>query len=181
MRILALALVCCMVGPAAAEVLDSSPAGFTVRSTVTIQASPDDVYRQLIRIGDWWDSHHTYSGDAHNLSIEEKAGGCFCEKLPGGGGVRHLEVLFVQPGKVLRMGGGLGPLQGMAAGGTMTIKLSPDGSGTKLEALYAVFGYLPASMNTLAAPVDSVLTGQFVRIKNLMERGDPAKNETEKK
>jgi hypothetical protein len=35
-------------------------------------------------------------------------------------------------------------------------------------------------MNTLAAPVDSVLTGQFVRLKNSVERGDPAKNEGEK-
>ncbi len=93
--------------------------------------------------------------------------------------MRHLEVLFVAPGKVLRMGGGLGPLQGIAASGSMTIKLSPADGGTKL-ATYAVAGYLPAGMNTLAAPVDSVFTNQFVRLKNYIERGDPAKNESEK-
>ena len=65
-------------GLAAAEVADSSAGGFTVKTTFTIQASPDEVYRRLIHIGDWWDSEHTYSGDAHNMTIEERAGGCFC-------------------------------------------------------------------------------------------------------
>ncbi|HEX3352259.1 MAG TPA: hypothetical protein VHS34_05515 [Terriglobales bacterium] len=163
-----------------AEVVDSSPGGFTTKAVVAIQASPDAVYRQLIHIGDWWDSEHTFSHDAHNLSIEERAGGCFCEKLPNRGSVRHLEVLFVAPGKILRLGGGLGPLQGIATSGSMTIQLSPSPNGTKLEATYAVGGYLPAGMNTLATPVDSVLAAQFIRLKNYIERGDPAKNETEK-
>jgi len=181
-RTIVLAIVTCIAGAglAGAEVIDSSAGGFTVKTTLSIQASPDEVYRRLIHIGDWWDSEHTFSGDAHNLSIEEKAGGCFCEKLPNGGSVRHLEVLFLEPGKTLRMGGGLGPLQGIAASGSMTIKLSPAGAGTKLETTYAVAGYLPSGMNTLAAPVDSVLTSQFTRLKNCVERGDPAKNESEK-
>jgi hypothetical protein len=38
-----------------------------------------------------------------------------------------------------------------------------------------VTGYLPAGMNTWAAPVDSVLTEQVTRLKNYVERGDPAK------
>lgn len=78
------------------------------------------------------------------------------------------------------MGGGLGPLQGIAASGSMTIQLSPAGGGTKLDVTYAVAGYLASGMNTLAAPVDSVLTSQFTRLKNYVERGDPAKNEAEK-
>lgn len=179
-KILLALIFCGAAAVAAAEVSDSSPGGFTVKTTFTIQASPAEVYRRLIHIGDWWDSAHTYSGDAHNMTIEEKAGGCFCEKLANGGSVRHLEVLFVAPGKTLRMGGGLGPLQGIASSGSMTIKLSPADGGTKLEMTYAVAGYLPSGMNTLAEPVDSVLTGQFTRLKNLSERGDPAKSEAEK-
>lgn len=181
-KILLALIFCCVAaaGVAAAEVADSAAGGFTVKTTFTIQASPEEVYRRLIHIGDWWDSAHTYSGDAHNMTIEEKAGGCFCEKLANGGSVRHLEVLFVAPGKTLRMGGGLGPLQGIASSGSMTIKLSPADGGTKLEMTYAVAGYLPSGMNTLAEPVDSVLTGQFTRLKNLSERGDPAKSEAEK-
>jgi len=56
----------------------------------------------------------------------------------------------------------------------MDIQLSPAEGGTKLEVTYAVTGYLPAGMNTWAAPVDSILTEQFMRLKNYVERGDPA-------
>jgi hypothetical protein len=58
---------------------------------------------------------HTFSGNAHNLSIEEKAMGCFCEKLPDGGGVSHMEVVYFAPGKTLRLSGALGPLNTWAA------------------------------------------------------------------
>lgn len=160
-----------------AEVADSGNGGFTVKITEDIHAASDAVYQKLIHVGDWWNSGHTYSGDAHNLSIEEKAGGCFCEKLAGGGSVHHMSVLYFQPGKMLRLGGGLGPLQGIASAGSMTIQLSAANGGTKLDMTYSVAGYFPAGMNTWAAPVDSVLTEQFTRLKNYVERGDPGKSE----
>jgi uncharacterized protein YndB with AHSA1/START domain len=159
---------------AAAEVVDSSNNGFTVKTTLQIQAPPADVYHRLIHnVGDWWSSAHTFSHDSHNLSIEAKAAGCFCEKLPNEGSARHMEVLFLAPGKTLVLSGGLGPLQSIAATGSMSIQLSPAENGTKLEVTYAVTGYLPKGMNTWAAPVDSVLIEQFTRLKNYTEHGDP--------
>jgi uncharacterized protein YndB with AHSA1/START domain len=159
---------------ATAEVADSSASGFTVRLTLNVQASPEDVYRKLVRnVGDWWDASHTFSGNSHNLTIEEKAAGCFCEKLPDAGGVRHMEVAYFSPGKKLVLTGALGPLQTMAVTGAMTIQFSPLNAGTKLEIIYAVVGYLPGGMNTLAAPVDGVLNGLFTRLKNYAERGNP--------
>jgi uncharacterized protein YndB with AHSA1/START domain len=155
-------------------VVDASTSGFTVRTTVAIRAAPGDVYQRLVRnIGDWWNPSHTFSGNAHNLSIEEKTMGCFCERLPGGGGVRHMEVVYVAPGKTLRLSGALGPMQAIAASGSMTIELSAAEGGTKLEVTYAVAGYLPAGMNTWAAPVDGVVEEQFTRLKNYVETGDP--------
>ncbi len=153
--ILALAAI-----PAMAEVADSGTNGFTVKTTLQIQATPDMVYRRLIQVGDWRDSAHTFSGDAKNLSIDEKPAGCFCEKLANGGGVRHMEVVFLAPGKRLVLSGGLGPLQAIGATGAMFS--------------YAVTTYLPAGMNTLAAPVDSVWSALLARLKNLVEHGDPA-------
>src|SRR5437764_12954737 len=145
---LMLAAILCVAGPAMmAEVVDSSANGFTVKSTLTIKAAPDAVYRQIIHVGDWWDSAHTFSGDAHNLSIEEKPMGCWCEKLPQGGGVRHMEVVFLSPGKKLVLTGGLGPLQMMAVTGAMTFQLSASEGGTKLEVNYTVAGYLPTGLN----------------------------------
>jgi hypothetical protein len=104
--------------------------------------------------------------------------GCWCEKLPNGGGVRHMEVVMVMPGKTLVMNGGLGPLQSVAATGSMSFNLSPDQGGTRLEITYAAVGYMSAGMNTWAAPVNDVLTLQFARFKNYVEKGDPAPKKT---
>jgi uncharacterized protein YndB with AHSA1/START domain len=159
---------------ACAAVSDSAANGFTVKISLAVQAPPDRVYKSLVRnIGDWWDSSHTFSGDAHNLSIEEKPMGCFCEKLPNGGAARHMEVVNFVPGKTLVMTGGLGPLQSLATTGSMTIQLTPAGDGTKLDVTYAIGGYLDGGLNQLAVPVDGVLTQQFTRLKNYLERGDP--------
>ena len=171
-------LVLWALGPAAAraEVADSAAGGFTVKIATTIEAPAADVYRKLVRnVGEWWDPVHTFSGDAHNLSIEDKPMGCYCEKLPGqGGGVRHMEVIYFVPGKALRMTGAIGPMQGLAAAATMTFELAAaEGGGTKVSVTYAVAGYLPGGMNTFAAPVDGVLTQQLTRLKNYVERGDP--------
>ena len=160
---------------ARADVADSAANGFTVKLAVTVQAPPQEVYRRLVHnVGDWWNPMHTFSGDAHNLSIDDKAMGCFCEKLASGGSVRHLEVVYADPGQKLVFSGALGPLQSIAATGSMTIQLTTAGAGTKVAVVYAVTGYLPAGMNTLAAPVDSVLTEQFTRLKSLNENGKAA-------
>src|ERR1022692_2167999 len=102
----------------AATVADSASNGFTIKITLNLKAAPAEVYKKILRVGDWWNSQHTFSGDAHNLSIEEKAMGCFCEKLPNQGAVRHMEVVFFAPGKTLVLSGGLGPLQSLAATGS---------------------------------------------------------------
>jgi uncharacterized protein YndB with AHSA1/START domain len=170
-----LAIALLTPGFAHADVADSAANGFTVKLAVTIQAPPQDVYRRLVHnVGDWWNPMHTFSGDSHNLSIDDKPMGCFCEKLPSGGGVRHMEVVNADPGKTLVLTGGLGPLQSMAATGSLSIQLAAASGATKLTVVYAVTGYLPGGMNTFAAPVDSVITEQFMRLKSLIENGKAA-------
>jgi len=173
-RFTAAAILLCP-GWAFAEVADSSTNGFTVKTSVTIQASPAEVYRRLIHnVGDWWSPQHTFSGDARNLTIDEKPMGCFCETLPGQGAVRHMEVVRFASGKTLVLSGAIGPLQPLAAAATMTIQLLPGDTGTTVEVNYAVAGYLPDGLNKWAAPVDSVVTEQFTRLKNYVEHGTPA-------
>jgi hypothetical protein len=175
MRTLPLLFLVLTCGFAEAEVVDSASGGFTLKTTLNIKASPGEVYHKLIQnVGDWWNPAHTFSGDAHNLSIEEKPMGCFCEKLPNGGMVRHMEVVAFMPGKTLALTGGLGPLQSLATGGSMRFELTAVDGGTKLDMTYAVAGYLAAGMNTWAAPVDGVLKEQLTRLKNYAERGEPA-------
>jgi hypothetical protein len=173
--LLTIAIMALAPGWAAAEVIDSSSNGFTVKLAVTIQAPPADVYQNLIHhVGDWWSSAHTYSGSAHNLSIEDKAMGCFCEKLPGGGAVRHMEVIYLMPGKGLGLSGALGPLGTMGVTGSMRFAISPAEGGSKLEVSYAVGGYFKGGLDILSKPVDGVLLEQITRLKNYIEHGDPA-------
>jgi hypothetical protein len=142
-----------------------------------MRTTPANVYSSLAdSVSKWWDPAHTFSSDARNLSIDARPMGCFCEKLPGGGGVRHMQVVYAAPGKALVMSGGLGPLLSLPATGTMAIGISATPEGTKLVVTYGVAGYLPAGMNTWAAPVDAVLNQQFTRLKNYIEHGDPAVN-----
>jgi hypothetical protein len=110
---------------------------------VYIQAPPDEVYRRIIgNVGDWWDPTHTYSHDPHNLSIEEKAMGCFCEKLPNSGVVRHMEVISLMPGKSIVLVGALGPLQSIAAAGSMKFQFAPAAGGAKLEFMTRLKNYI---------------------------------------
>ena len=158
-----------------AEVADSSSSGFTVKITANIQAPPEEVFRKFVHnVGDWWNSNHTWSGDAHNLTIDAKPMGCFCEKLPNGGGVRHMEVIYTSPGKALVMKGELGPMQVMAAAGSMQVQFNAAEGGTKLVVGYAVAGYFQGGLNTIAPKVDEVLIEQVARFKNYVEKKDPA-------
>jgi hypothetical protein len=157
---------------AAAAVIDSAKSGFSLRIEKQVQASSKEVYRVLVDdISKWWDSEHTFFGDAANLSIDARPGGCFCELDQEDRGVRYGVVLFAEPGKQLRLGGALGPLQGMAVVGKMTFQLAQDGTETKLLFSYNIVGYSPNGLDTIAPIVDKVLDGQLERLKMYVETG----------
>jgi hypothetical protein len=147
-----------------ATVVASGAGGFVVREQVDFPGEPVAAWQRLVRIGDWWDSEHTYSGNSANLSLSLRPGGCWCERLPNGGFVRHMEVVLVKPGSTLRVTGGLGPLQAMGATGALTFTLKGAAKGaTTVIAEYAVTGYSAAGMAELADPVDKVLAEQLAR------------------
>ena len=162
-----------LAATARAEVVDSQPGGFEVREIVDIDARAAKVWDALGEIGAWWQSAHTYSGDAKNLSLDLKLGGCFCERLPGGGGVQHLQVVYVRPSQVVRLAGGLGPLQGTGADGHMTLALQDSAGHTAFTLTYDVGGYAKGGLAALAGPVDGVLSGQAARLKRYVETGKP--------
>lgn len=152
-------------GAAAADVVAASEAGLEVRETATIAAPPARVWATLVTPARWWDKAHTWGGDAGALSLDARPGGCFCERLSGGGGVEHLRVVYVAPGKLLRMTGGLGPFQGDAVAGVMTVELRGEGAGTVVVLSYSVAGRRTGGFAALAPGVDGVLAGQVARLK----------------
>ena len=147
---------------AAAEVKSSTPAGFHVESKATVPATPAEVYARLGRVGDWWNDAHTYSGKSANLSLDLKAGGCFCEAIPEGGGtIEHGRVIYAMPGSTLRVQGALGPLQQEAANGTLTWTLKAVPGGTDVTQTYVVGGYVRGGADKLSAVVDQVMAEQL--------------------
>jgi uncharacterized protein YndB with AHSA1/START domain len=153
------------MGAAHAEVQEVKDGYFTIQSVILVDANPPAAWKSLVRLQDWWDSAHTWSGAARNLSLDPRAGGCFCEKLKGGGSVQHARVVFAQPGQLLRLEGGLGPLQEMPVSGVLTFTLAPDGPGTRITLNYKVAGVLSLEAAKLAPLVDQVMSGQFERLR----------------
>jgi len=153
-----------------------TPTGFLVTFDVNVNAPVAKVYDALVgQVGSWWNPEHTYSHDAKNLSIDPRPGGCFCEKLPNGGGVEHLRVIYVAPREVLRLSGGLGPLQASGVAGSMTWKLTGDGDQTGVQLSYSVGGFIVGGFDKIAPAVESMLREQFERLKLFVETGKPTK------
>ncbi len=152
----------------AGEVVDGSASGFTSRNIIRVNADANAAYRVLAEnVDQWWDAAHTYTGDSTNMSLDATAGGCLCEKLPDGGSVEHMRVVYVEPGKTLRLQGGLGPLQSMAVAGAMTFGFEasgPSNDATQITLTYTVGGYYPSGLDKLAEAVDGVLRGQLERL-----------------
>jgi hypothetical protein len=161
-----LVLAALSAGTAGAEVHETSERGFTIETTVMVEATPASAYRDFTRVSRWWDPAHTWSGSARNLKLDARAGGCFCERLTAGGSVQHGRVLFAQPGKLLRLEGSLGPLQEMAVNGVLSFAFAPDGPGTRVTMTYRVAGSLTMESAKLAPLVDQVMGIQLNRLRD---------------
>ena len=152
-----------------AEVLSIGSNGFEVRETVHVAATAEKAYASLLQPSRWWSSDHTFSRNAANLSLDARAGGCWCENLPDGGSVEHMHVVYVAPGKVLRMRGALGPYQGMGMDGAMTWILKTTDNGTEISMSYAVGGYAKDGFDAMSKVIDRVLGEQLERLRKLID------------
>jgi hypothetical protein len=167
---LTLISACALAAQAAsAEVVSVGSDGFEVRETLHVNAAPDKTYAMLLTPAKWWSSDHTFSHDAANLTLDPHVGGCWCEKLPGGGQVEHLRVQYLMPGKGLRLRGALGPFQALAVDGVMTVALKAADGGTDVVLTYALGGYGKDGFEAGAKAADQVLTLQLVGLKKAID------------
>ena len=163
--------------PAGAEVTESSPTHFVIRHAVDVDATPEDAWLALIAPGDWWNDSHTWSADASNMTLTPQAGGCFCEKIPAEdgpdsygleGSAQHMMVVQAVPRKVLRMRGGLGPLQSEPVDGVMTVTMQPiednagEAAGTRIVWEYVVGGTMRFDVEEISKAVDGVIGEQVL-------------------
>ena len=152
--------------PAAAEVVSASPNGFEVRHTVNLVVKPEVAFASFGNVGGWWSEEHTYSGDAKNLSLDLRVGGCFCERIPKtGGGVEHLRVNYFEPGKRIVLTGALGPLLYEAVSGVMDVQVKSSAAGSQLTLDYRAAGFANGGAEKLAPVVDQVLGEQVKRLR----------------
>jgi hypothetical protein len=154
---------------ATAEVVAVAGNGFEIRETAHTAASSDKVYAALLTPARWWSSEHTFSGSAANLALDARAGGCWCETLPGGGSVEHLRVVYVSPGKTLRLRGALGPFQGLPVDGVMTWSVKSVADGTDVSFTYSIGGYAKDGFDESSKMTDQVLGEQMARFKRLVD------------
>jgi uncharacterized protein YndB with AHSA1/START domain len=145
---------------ALAEVTALAPQGFESRHSAVVDLAPQAAYQRFIAIESWWAGSHTYSGDARRLSLDARAGGCWCERLDGGG-VEHMRVVYVDSGKAIRFEGGLGPLQELGVRGVLTVTFHAEGEGSRVTMAYRVGGWRDTGFADLAPLVDAVLAEQF--------------------
>ena len=150
--------------PAFAEVTAKAPDALVIRVKAQVALDRDDAWARLLDISSWWNSSHTYSGDAGNMSVDAVAGGCWCE-LWSGGEVEHGRVLTVMPRDLIRFDAPLGPLQEMGVSTVLTFTLS-DGASASATAVvvdFKVTGSSLSGLDKLAAVIDGVITEQVTR------------------
>jgi hypothetical protein len=159
------AIALLVASPAAAEVVTTSPNGFEVRETVTLVVPADVAFASFGEIAAWWDPEHTYSGDSANLSLNLSPGGCFGERFPKGGGIEHMRVTYLDPGKRIVFSGALGPLLYEATSGVMSVEMKTAAGGSQLTLDYRAAGFFNGGAEKLAPQVDEVLAGQLKRLR----------------
>lgn len=157
---------------ARADVAESAADGFLVKQSTTLKGDPQRAWTALGQPQAWWDSEHTWSGKASNLSLKPEAGGCFCERWDGGS-AEHGRVVMALPGHLLRLDAALGPLQEFALTGVLSFWLKPADEGTALDVEYRVNGAQASGLDLFAPKVDIVIAGQIERLRRYLETGSP--------
>lgn len=158
-----------LASPAAAEVVERGPDHFVLRYETGLETTPEDIYGSIGDIGQWWDSAHTYSGDARNMTLPLEVGACFCERLADGSDFEHGRVVAADPETGVLLNAPLGPLKGKTTRADLSIGWSGANAGWTLVMTYVVRG---EGVGAWADGVDAVMQGQYTRLTHYVEYGE---------
>ena len=161
-----LSVLVLVTAPASAEVVSASANGIHIRHRVPLAVPADTAYAAFADVGRWWEDDHTYSGSASNMSLSLTPGGCFCERLPEGGGIEHMRVTFANPAeRRVVLTGSLGPLLYEATAGVMDVQVKSAGAASELTLDYRAAGFADGGGDKMAPLVDQVLGPQLKRLR----------------
>jgi len=167
------ALVILGMSPVQAEVTNTAENGFTIKHQAVVNASTEDIWKAMIAPSRYWNPDHSWTGDADNFYLVAQAGGCFCELIrttgednikSSDGSVQHMRVIYA---------GGLGPLQGEAVTGTLTLQMQAQDGKTAVRFTYKVGGYMEFPVEEIAPAVDGVIGEQLNRLSALFDTEVP--------
>jgi len=150
---------------AQAEVVSANAHGFEVQQTIQAVIPQPVAYDAFGQLPQWWNKDHSYSGDSANMSLSLAPGGCFCERIPTGGGVEHMHVAYVVPGERIVLTGSLGPLLYQATTGVMDVKFERIAGGSRVTMNYRAAGFANGGGEKMAPLVDQVLADQMARFR----------------
>ena len=165
-------LLATIASSAQTAVIKSAPDGFVSDSSAVIGVKPARMWRALTNWSNWWDKAHSYSGKAEAIHLDPRGGGLLLERWDKNS-VQHAVVLSAVAPSSLRMSGGFGPLQALPVNAILEFSLRGEGSGTRLTMTYRVAGTAANNLDTLAVPVDSVMSEGFSRLLNYAATGKP--------
>jgi len=152
-----------------AEVLFVAETGFIVKNKIIVKTNKEKTWNIFInQVDQWWPSDHTWWGEVGALTIDSFAGGCFCEKY-NNKSAEHMRVTFIEPKVLMRMTGGLGPLQGMGMYGALDWEFTGNEQGTIVTMTYKVNGINPSGFADLAPIVDKVQAIQLEGLANFLD------------
>lgn len=160
-----------LAAPAHAEVVGVNAHGFEIRHSITLVVPQERAYAAFGQVAQWWSKAHTYSGDSSRLSLQLRPGGCFCERLDGGGGIEHLRVTYIQPSERVVLSGSLGPLLFEATTGVMDVQVERIAGGSRITMNYRAAGFANGGAEKLAPLVDKVLGEQIKRLRTFVAGG----------
>lgn len=190
--LLVVAIFCCM--PVVAKIDNQGKQHFVVKHEFMVEQSLNVVFERFKQVSKWWEGEHSFSGNAANLYFDFDKERCFCEKMPNGGFVEHLQVIHVSDQKKVVFSGGLGPLQEHAVSGKLIWRFTEhekavqdnaehgnakqgnteqesakQSNQVKVSVEYRVFGHVVGGMEQWPKAVDFVLGVQVKRLKGLLE------------
>ncbi len=155
--------------PVAAEITEQSEHSFVVKQQFISDKEPALIFAAFKQVQQWWEADHSFGGKAEMLYFDFAKERCFCEKLPDGGFVRHLEVIHMQPNKRVVFSGGLGPLQDQPVVGKLIWQFEVLEQGVEVSAEYRVYGQIIGGMGKWPGAVDFVLGAQVKRLQEQLK------------
>ena len=139
--------------PAAAEVVARTADSFTLRYAVDSGIAPEKIGPSLADLPRWWDSAHTYSGSADNLSLDLMPGGCWCERLADGSDFDHGRTVSVTADSYV-FHAPFGPMRGKTTMAELTVTWPAANGGRSLTWTMVVEG---PGIGAMADAIDAVM------------------------